>query len=405
MIIKLVPIKTKAKLGNVINYIATDKGRIEDYKKQGVFHNVKSLELGALRKEFESNYDEYANKRSNGNIAMHIIQSVSPLDRDKMNLEMMDDITSTFLNKAYPNALGFGAHHKEQSHWHTHTIVSANELMSKQSTRLSKEKLFEVHKFMLDYIHEKYPELKTTIDISNWGKRLQNEKTYYMKKRNPDFKLTKEEVQEKVQDLFRTCESSKQFFALLEFDGFKTYTYKENIQGIYFGVDEKKMRFSRLGIEKEQIAELDKQYERLQELEKLNAPAKTMILDHYTYDMYDISGSPTGINADLENENELEIADSQLETEFEEIMNYPIQEAVNELIVDNQLKGFDIDTEQDNDKSEIDSTNSSDIDSTNDIEPSSEQDEDKNGNDINDLEIDAQNDLDADNDVEMDSEP
>ena len=323
MIIKLIPIKTKARLATIINYIATDKGRIEDYKNQGVFHNVQSIQLEDLRKEFEYNYDEYAGKRRNGNIAMHIIQSVSPLDKDTMSLEMMDDITSTFLNKAYPNALAFGTHHKEQSHLHTHTIVSANEFMSKTSTRLSKEKLFETHKFMLDHIHEKYPELKTTIDISTWGKKLNNEKEYYMKKRNPNLKLTKEELQDKVQDIFRTCESSKQFFALLEFDGFKTYNYKDRVQGIYSGDDNKKMRFSRLGIEQEHIEAIDKQYERMLELKDMQKPGNKITLDRYQFEALM-----------EEREYEIEKSDPQLDEEVKKILGYPIRETENGTEID-----------------------------------------------------------------------
>lgn len=397
MIIKLVPIKTRAKLANVIQYIATDKGRIEDYKNQGVFHNVKSIELEHLRKEFESNYDEYAGKRSNGNFAMHIIQSVSPLDRDTVTLDMMDDITSTFLNMAYPKALGFGTHHKEQSHWHTHTIVSANELMSKQSTRLSKEKLFEVHKAMLAYIHEKYPELKTNIDISNWGKKLHNENDYYMKKRNPNVKLTKEEVEEKVQDIFRTCESSKQFYAVLEFDGFKTYTYKDNVYGILFGEDEKKLRFSRIGIDQEQIAELDKQYERLQELEKLNTGNKTMTLDHYTYDVNDMRGNPDGQDPDIKTDEEIELEEAILNAEFAEIMHYPIEEA-------EVTKTNEIEQEDATDNHEIEEIDD-EVTMSADSEPSGEQEPNDQENDIEDLNSDSQNDIAADNDMDRDNEP
>lgn len=139
MIIKLIPVKTIPRLGAVIKYVATDKGRIQNYQSQGIFHNVKSRDLKDMQKEFESNYDEFAGKRSNGNIAMHIIQSVSPLDHDKMNLDIMDDLSTTFLEKAYPNALAFGTHHKEQSHLHTHLVVSANEFMNNASTRMSKK--------------------------------------------------------------------------------------------------------------------------------------------------------------------------------------------------------------------------------------------------------------------------
>lgn len=274
MIIKLLPVKRTGALSSVANYIARDRGRIEDYRNHGIFHNLRHTDLRGLTNDFRENYNDYALKRENGNVAMHVILSVSQLDRDKMDIEKMDDIVHTYIERAYPNALAFGTHHKSQDHWHSHLLVSANELGSRKGTRLSKQQLREVQEHMLEHIREKHPELTIGVDMNSWGRKLNNERSYYMEKRNPEMQLDKDALAETVQSIFRSSESSHDFYRQLEAAGFSTYNYKERVQGVHFGEDNRKMRFARLGIEHEQIAALDKQHERLTELEAVRANSK-----------------------------------------------------------------------------------------------------------------------------------
>lgn len=284
MIIKILSVKTLSGIGRLIDYVATDKGNITDYKNQGIFHNLNFSSLEKITWEFRNNYEKYAKRRANGNKALHVLLSASPLDRDKMTVEKMDDIVKTYLNRAYPTAMAFGTHHKSQKHWHTHLVISPNELMSSKSTRLSKEDLRTIHLEMLRYIRQKHPELSTDIDMDNWGRKLHSERAYYKEKRNPDLKLTREELSEKVQELFRLSESSKEFYNLLQKEGFSTYNFKNRVQGVYWndGDDDKKMRFSRLGIEKGKVEELDKQADRLKELEEIRFDREGNEMDRET---------------------------------------------------------------------------------------------------------------------------
>lgn len=274
MIIKLVPVKRgTGTIGRVVNYIAKDKGRIGNYRKQGVFHNLIGTELEAIEKEFEQNYTEYAVQRSNGNIGMHCILSLSPFDRKHATIAMMDDLVRTYLDRAFPQAIAFAAHHKEEEHWHSHVLVSANKLMSKEGTRLSKQDLKEIQQDMLDYMQERYPALSQGIDMDNWGKRLQNERAYYKQKRNPELELTKDKLAETIQEVFRASESSHDFYMRLEKAGYRTYYHKGEVKGVLWqsGEVEKKMRFSRLGLHDKMRIGLDKQNARLQELEDLRS--------------------------------------------------------------------------------------------------------------------------------------
>jgi hypothetical protein len=274
MIIKLLPVKRTGAIGAVAKYIAQDKGHIEDYRNQSVFHNLFHTDLDALTKDFRDNYNDFARKRENGNVAMHVILSVSPLDKDKVTLDKMDDIVRAYVERAYPRALAFGAHHRSQDHWHSHLLVSANELTSSKSTRLSKERLREVQCEMIEYLKEKHPDLTIGIDLKNWGRKLHSERAYYKAKRNPELKLTKDELAERVQGLFRMSESSKDFYRQLEAAGFSTYNYKNRVQGIRFGEDSRKLRFARLGVEHENLLALDKQHERLQDLEAVRSSSR-----------------------------------------------------------------------------------------------------------------------------------
>lgn len=267
MIIKILPIKTKGGIANVVNYVATDKGKIKDYTNQGIFHNLHSTDLQGITKEFQDNYADYGRARVNGNHGLHVILSMSPLDKDKMNVGIMDDIVKTYISKAYPNALSFGTHHQHESHFHSHLVVSSNELMTQKSTRLSRNDLKTIYLDMQRYIKEHHPELSTNIKEKEWGKKLNSEKSYYFEKRNPDIISTKSHLSETVQGIFRVSESSKDFYQKLFDEGLTTYNYKNNPHGIVWGENEKKMRFETLGISQEKVRELDCQNDRLTELE------------------------------------------------------------------------------------------------------------------------------------------
>lgn len=270
MIIKIIPLKSGKSVGRVVNYIATDKGRIKDHIKHGIFHNIRSLYSESIAKEFKENYEVYAKKRSNGNKALHIILSASPVDRGKLSTEIMRKLTEDYINRAYPNVLAFAEIHESEKHLHAHLIVSSNEVASSKSTRLSKKDLREIHQYMIENIRSYDKTLSKEIDMSKWGARLGSEKEYYQRKRHPDKVLNNDLLQEKVKNIFRLSQSSETFFKELQKQGFTTYQYRDRVNGI-LTEDNKKIRFSRLGIKSDLIKELDKQNTRLRELEDIRS--------------------------------------------------------------------------------------------------------------------------------------
>lgn len=279
MIIKVRGIKSHSGVANLVAYAATDKGRIADYRQQGIFHNLSHTDLRSIILQLQTNYDDYARKRSDGNKARHVILSVNPLDRDKVTIEIMDDLASTYIQRAFPNAIVFGTHHCSENHWHSHLIVSANELFSNKATRHSKEELRSIHLDMLRYMREHHPALTIGINERAWGNREFSEGAYYKAKRNPELKLTREELSERIQGIFRLSENSKQFYEKLRKEGFTTYNHKENVKGVLWDDEGKKMRFSRLGVPFESITKLDEQYNRLAELDDIRENTRTLSND------------------------------------------------------------------------------------------------------------------------------
>lgn len=270
MIIKVVPIKskTKAAINRVVEYIASDKGRA-DYLRQGIFHNLLTTDLDEISNEIHENFKTYARKR-NLTQARHCILSFSPLDKDKISIEMMDEIAKEYLHQAFGKAPAFGTHHMDENHMHTHIIVGGNELLSKTSTRQTKADLYQTHVHMLEFIQQRFPELTIGIDVENYGRKLgRSEEEYYLQKRNPNASLTKDQLSETILGLFRLANDSNEFKTILQNSGFKSYEFKGRLQGVHWGGEGKKMRFSRLGLEHEKIEALDVQSERLKELDEI----------------------------------------------------------------------------------------------------------------------------------------
>ena len=165
MIIKILGVKNKSHgaVGRVLNYIREDKGRINISDGQSMYHNLMYTKLDLVAKEFEDNYQNFANVRSNGNICIHVVISHSPLNNDKLTQEMMDEIVQEFLQHNYPDTLAYANHHYSEQNLHSHILIGANNIRSNDSTRLSKTQLRDMHEHMREFVHERYPELNEGI--------------------------------------------------------------------------------------------------------------------------------------------------------------------------------------------------------------------------------------------------
>ena len=122
--------------------------------------------------------------------------------------------------------------------------------------------------------------------MKNYGLKLNNSKAYHSLKRNPDLILDKDALAEHVQSTFNESNNSTEFYKKLEEQGHETYLYQDNVKGIFWHDQAtgtiKKMRFSRLGVEDEHLLALNRQDERLQEIENLRNKDYHQDLERYS---------------------------------------------------------------------------------------------------------------------------
>ena len=269
MIIKPISIKSNSLrvIQGVLDYVGTDKGLIKD-DKHALYFNIHPNSREELAKEFKSNYDDFHHPQNRSPIR-HLIFSPNPASRPHMTYEIMDDLMREYLRQNFSKSLAYGQQHTGDK-WHGHIVLSGNDLCSQKSTRLSKRELHQAYFNLLKYMEEKYLQLEIGIDLENYGKRLgRSEELYYQQKRHPELKLSRDELSKTVSGLFKLSENSEDFRKRLQELGLRTYDHKGKLMGVFFGEENKKMRFSRLGISKELFQELDVQDERLKELEQL----------------------------------------------------------------------------------------------------------------------------------------
>lgn len=265
MILKIKGIKSFAGLLRTIKYIASDRGAIEDYRAQSIFHNLLSTELNDMHTEITQNFKLFGRDRQGRNRGgQHVILSTSVLDRDNMNSDKMLDLMNRFIEIAFPDAMSFGSVHGGKT-IHGHLVVSPNNLLDKDGTRLTKSRLRDVFQKISNYCKQRYPELENSLafDMANWGKKLgTSEREYYQKKRNPQVVLSKDQLAKQIQSLFRLS-NSKDDFLIRASERFKLYDYKGEAFGIL--TRGRKYRFSRLGLKPEHFVSLEAEQSRIQE--------------------------------------------------------------------------------------------------------------------------------------------
>ena len=275
MIFKILGIKNNSPgtIARVLSYISEDKGRIFNPEEHAIYHNLMHTDLDLVAKEFENNYTDFATARAGGNIAIHVVVAHSPLNSDKLTPEMMDEIVREFLEYGYGEALAYSNHHLSEYNLHSHALISANLISSKIGTRLSKDQLRDMHEHMREFVKERYPELDLGFDMKNYGKKLNNSKAYHTLKRNPDLVLDKDALANQVQSIFKESLNTTDFYQKLEEQGHETYEYMNETKGIFWQDGKtgtfKKMRFTRLGLTLENFHALNRQDDRLKEIEDL----------------------------------------------------------------------------------------------------------------------------------------
>ncbi len=248
-------------------------GKDEESVSFKLFHNLHSTDTKAVAKEFEEHDKTY---RKRGKVYLyHEMLSFSPLDKEHLTTEVLKDITEKFISLRGERSLVVATVHSEKAHMHVHCVFSAVQYRQSKSTRISKSKFLSIRQELERYQMKKYPQIEHSICYLN-----QQEKNKILRSELPDLELTdkeqefkkrtgkttnKEVVSELVKSLYLKSDSLDDFLENLIQEGLTVYKYKQKVNGILF--KGKKFRFRTLSITDEHILLLQKNYNRLKELE------------------------------------------------------------------------------------------------------------------------------------------
>lgn len=257
----------------LVNYILTDKGRIENpFEAPVLLQNINRLDLETIHKDFLENH-KYQSKRKGSIAIYHTIIAISKEDRKFVTKEMLQDFMHKFIEfQGLQNAIVIAKSHENQ---HIHLMISSNELRSAKRLRMSQTKMKQLLQDFENYHKEKYPQLEHSIvhtikqpkklrDIAQEDRNHRRENEYQLKLRLGDNKTQKEVVAEIVNELLQKVGNFSQLVQYIEKTaGIEIYSYRGKIRGVIF---QRKWRFSTLGVRKEKLARLEKVQDRLSQL-------------------------------------------------------------------------------------------------------------------------------------------
>lgn len=233
-------------------------------RKYSVFHNTYSRTSDRLKAEFMENSD-HLRYRKNGVYLYHEVISITrtqQIDEDQQKAALKQ-IVEEYLSHRGKHNLAYAVLHEDTEHLHFHIVMSANEAGERDRTRLSREKFAEIQTQLEKWVLEKHPELEQKAvfhkNQTEAERQQRKEKKDHAKadkahlskageelKRRGGKTSIRDEMQEKLADIFTTATDPRHFADLLEKAGFKLYQ-----RGQQYGVTDsqgKKYRLNKLGL-------------------------------------------------------------------------------------------------------------------------------------------------------------
>ena len=272
-------IKTKTfsaqKCKYLVKYIMTDKGRVQDDKTFTIHHNLRSTDTDEVIKEFITN-DSFRKKRKGGIVLYHEVVSYSPEDKDKLSVEILEDIAQKFIELRGEKALCLAKPHlnDDNKNIHIHFCFSGTEYRDSKALRLSKQNFKQVRLDLEKYQQERYPELGSIVYLNKWQKdKVQEQEQmkvsdaeYQIKKRTGK-RSDKETVSSLIHECFEKSESRDDFYKRLISEELMLYKYRNKTKGLLY--NSRKYRFTTLNLSEKQLTHLEKGDKRMDELKRI----------------------------------------------------------------------------------------------------------------------------------------
>ncbi len=275
MIIKTKRSYSKQRFSELINYIMSDKGKVNKDNTFTIHHNLQSTNTEKVIQEFVEN-DQYRKKRKKGVVLYHEILSFHPDEKSDLSLEILEDITHKFIELRGKNALCLAKPHIENKNVHIHFCFSGIEYKSIKTLRLD-NKSFKQVRLEMELFQQKYPALNKSsmVYLNKWQKnRLmendtikQSEKETQLKRRTGK-QSRKDVVRELVRDCYLQSSNKENFFQRLVEQGIELYKYRNKINGLK-DKNGRKYRFNSLSLGDKELALLEKNTDRMMELQRI----------------------------------------------------------------------------------------------------------------------------------------
>lgn len=239
-----------------------------------IAHNLRSFDVGQMSKAFINN-DTY--RRFPARVRWyHEVLSFSPLDKEHITRELLNDIAVKYINLRNPHALCFAVAHTDTAHTHLHFCFSGTEFRSKTTLRMD-DPTFESLRYDIErYQLDKYPQLKNSIVYWNKerkrnspkmrDKNARAEKEFQTKRRLKGVLTEKEQLKQSVLDAYNQAQSVDEFYKMIEQSGLELNYRRGKVNGVK---GKRTYRFTTLGVSKKMLQGLTKLQNRWADIDAL----------------------------------------------------------------------------------------------------------------------------------------
>ncbi len=205
-------------------------------------------------------------KRRKNIFAFHDIVSISALDKENISEADILKIAREYMKMRSNKSLACCAYHAEPQP-HLHFIFSGVQYHNHRAARIEKSALADLKKHMEEF-QEQYLNLQhSTVAHGKGGSKLRPlEREYRLKARTQKLSI-KEHAHLRIQKIYERAGSPKSFLEQLQTSDIPVYERNGKLTGIY--INNRRIRLSSLGFDKEKIRELDIVYKRMKDFEEV----------------------------------------------------------------------------------------------------------------------------------------
>lgn len=224
--------------------------------------HVMGKTIEEMEREYLENEKNRLYQRKGVNKMYHEWLSISDLDKDRVNDDMLKALALEYGKLRNSSAIIVSAVHKDKDHVHIHFAVSGTELSGK-SLRVTKQVFNQIKKDLQAFQIQKFPQLQNSIiDFDKKSKNKIHDKEFKAieQKGNSD-KLI---LREQLEDVFQSAISKEDFIQKLQEKGITTYA-RGKLGGVTME-NGRNLRFKNLGFDEDRFLELEKRYENHQSI-------------------------------------------------------------------------------------------------------------------------------------------